>query len=133
MDRPLLAAALAYAAAAGNGARVAVREVVPGEPFGFRAPGRIGTQLALAWGAGISAPWPMPAAVLLLASRNRPGAVPGVACLAIGAATLAGQFAEPVSWGRRPSSPAVDRAIALNLVCSLGLVLAGRRRALRGR
>jgi hypothetical protein len=128
VDRPLLVAALAYGAATVLGARVAVREDVPGEPLGVRVGGRVATQLAVGWGAGVSAPWPM--AVAALGTALRAGRGPGTAAIALGAATVAGQLVEPVAWGRRPSSPAVTRSLALNLVTSAGLVLAGRRRVL---
>jgi hypothetical protein len=124
-DRILLAAAAAYAAAAGYGALVDVREDVPGEPFGVRPPGTVATHLALAWGGGTSAPWPMPVAVLGAALRPAPGS--GTACIVLGAVTAAGQLIEPVTWGRRRSSPAVTRSIALNLAACGALVLAGRR------
>jgi hypothetical protein len=123
VDAPLLAAASGFAAATGYGARVAVREHVPGEPFGVRAPGQVATHLLLGWGAGISAPWPMPVTAVALALRGRAGA--GTGCLAIGAAFLLGQLVEPVTWGRRPSSPAITRSMALNLASGAALVLAG--------
>jgi hypothetical protein len=129
-DRPLLAAAVAYAASIGYGARVDLREHVPGEPLGIRAPGGIAAQLALAWGGGSSAPWPMAVAALALGLRRRPGTGVGTAGVALGTVTIAGQFVEPVTWGRRPSSPAVTRSIALNLAACGALVLAGRRAVL---
>ncbi len=133
VDLPLLAAAVAFATAAGYGARVAVREDVVGEPLGVRPPGRVASHLALAWGAGTSPPWPMPLAGLALGLRARPGPGRGTACLVLGAATLAGQLVEPVAWGRRPSSPAVTRSVALNLAGGVALVLAGRRSVLASR
>ena len=133
LDGRLLGAAIGFAVASGYGARVAVREDVPGEPLGIRAPGRVATHLALAWGAGVSAPWPMPLTALGLALRRPSGAGPGTACIALGAATLAGQLAEPVAWGRRPSSPAITRSLALNLASCVALVLAGRRSVLTAR
>ena len=133
VDRPVLAAAAVLATAAGYGARVAVREDVVGEPFGIRPPGRVASHLALAWGAGTSPPWPMPLAGLALGLRARPGPGRGTACLVLGAATLAGQLVEPVAWGRRPSSPAVTRSVALNLVSGVAMVLAGRRSVLASR
>ena len=131
MDRPLLAAAAGLAAASVYGARVAVRDDVVGEPLGVRFPGRVATHLALAWGAGTSAPWPMPVAALALAWRA--DAASATACIALGAATLAGQLVEPVTWGRRPSSVAVTRSVALNLLTGAALVLAGRRRVVAAR
>jgi hypothetical protein len=129
VDRRALAAAVAYAAAAGYGARVDLREDVPGEPLGIRAPGRVATHLLIGWGAGTSAPWPMPVAAVALALR--PGTRTRVASIALGAATVAGQLVEPVTWGRRPSSPAIRRSIALNLVSSAALVLSARCRPRR--
>jgi hypothetical protein len=133
IDRPLLAAAVGYAAAAAYGARVDVREEVLGEPFGIRLRGRVAIHLALAWGAGTSPPWPMPVAVLALGRCARPDVRVGTASIALGAATAAGQLIEPVAWGRRPSSPAITRAIALNLAACGALVLAGRRTTLTAR
>ena len=133
MERAALAAAVAYAAAAGYGARVDLREDVPGEPLGIRAPGRVGTHLLIGWGASTSAPWPMPVATVALSLRPRPGVRTGTAWMALGAATLAGQLVEPVTWGRRPSSPAVRRSVVLNLLSSAALLLAGRRTVLAAR
>ena len=133
MDTRLLGVAAAFAAVTGYGARVAAREDVPGEPFGVPPPGRVVTHLRLGWGAGTSAPWPMAAAALALGLRAGPDPVAGTACVALGAATLSGQLVEPVAWGRRPSSPAVSRAVALNLVAGIALVLAGRRSVLEAR
>ena len=132
-DRRLLAAAAGLAAATGYGARVALVEDVPGEPFGVRPPGRVAVHLAMAWGAGTSAPWPMAAAAVLLGSRDGPGARPGAVCALLGAATLAGQLVEPVAWGLRPSAPAVTRSVALNLAAGVALVLAGRGSVLAAR
>ncbi len=101
---------------------------MPGEPLGVGIPGRVASQLALAWGGGTSAPWPMAAAALGAAVRS--GAGGGTAAIALGAATAAGQLIEPVAWGRRPSSPAVTRSIALTLAACGALVLAGRRAVL---
>jgi hypothetical protein len=127
-DRRILAAAAVLAVATGYGARVALTEDVPGEPLGVRPPGRVAAHLALGWGAGTSAPWPMAAAALLLGRRGGGGTRTGTACAVLGAATLAGQLVEPVAWGLRPTSAATTRSVVLNLAAGLGLVLAGLSR-----
>jgi hypothetical protein len=131
MDRPIALAAVVHAVTAAYGSRVALREDVLGEPLGISPPGRVATHLVAGWGAGVGPPWPMPVAVLTLALR--PGPRAGTVCTGLGALLLAGQLVEPVAWGRRPSSPAVTRAMAFNLLAGSVLVLAGRRSVLATR
>ncbi|MDQ3095187.1 MAG: hypothetical protein M3Q82_04385, partial [Actinomycetota bacterium] len=68
-DSALLAGALAFAAADAFGSVVAVRHDVAGEPLGVSIPVTVRTGLMLGWGAGVAAPWPMPAAALIAAAR----------------------------------------------------------------
>ena len=121
----LVGASLAFAVVTAYGARVAVREQSVGEPLGVRLPGRVTTHLLVGWGAATSAPWPMPVAALVMAVRGN--ARSGLGCAALGAGVLLGTLVEPVTWGRRPSPPAVDRCVAANLASGAALLLAGRR------
>ncbi len=91
MDVPMLAASASFPAADAYGSVVGIREDVPGEPFGWRSPGRVTTQIAVGMGCGTAAPWPMPAAALVAAAVSRPGSrLPSRVCLGIGAACPAG-------------------------------------------
>ena len=102
-DRALLAASVAFAASAG---------------------------LAVGWGAGVAAPWPMPVVALIAATRaQRAGASAGAGllCAGIGLGCVAGTLVEPVT--RRPGawSPGTRLAITANLASSAALVVAGWR------
>jgi hypothetical protein len=70
-DGALLAASLAFAGAAGLGSAVAVRDQLPGQPFGISVPVSVPAGLLAGWGAGVAAPWPMPAAAVIVAARAR--------------------------------------------------------------
>ena len=129
-DRALLAAAAAFAAAAGLGSVVAIRDELPGEPLGTTVPLSVPAGLAVGWGAAVAAPWPMPAAALIAAARaQRPGAsaATGLVCTGIGLGCVAGTLVEPVT--RRPGtwSPGTRLAITANLASSAALVVAGWR------
>ena len=129
-DRALLVAAAAFAAAAGLGSLVAIRDELPGEPLGITVPLSVPAGLAAGWGAAVAAPWPMPAAALIAAARaQRAGAsaATGLVCAGIGLGCIAGTLVEPVT--RRPGtwSPGTRLAITANLASSAALVVAGWR------
>jgi hypothetical protein len=129
-DRALLAASVAFAAAAGLGSAVAIRDQLPGEPLGITVPLSVPAGLIAGWGAAIAAPWPMPAAALIAAARaQRAGAsaVTGALCAGIGLGCIAGTLVEPVT--RRPGawSPLTRLAITANVAASAALVVAGWR------
>jgi hypothetical protein len=129
-DRALLAASVAFAAAAGLGSAVAIRDQLPGEPLGITVPLSVPAGLIAGWGAAIAAPWPMPAAALIAAARaQRDGAsaVTGALCAGIGLGCIAGTLVEPVT--RRPGawSPLTRLAITANVAASAALVVAGWR------
>jgi F0F1-type ATP synthase membrane subunit c/vacuolar-type H+-ATPase subunit K len=129
-DRALLAAAVAFAAAAGLGSVVAIRDELPGEPLGITVPLSVPAGLAVGWGAAVAAPWPMPAAALIAAVRAQragAGVATGLLCAGIGLGCVAGTLVEPVS--RRPGtwSPGTRLAITANLASSAALVVAGWR------
>lgn len=126
---PLTAAALAYAGSTVVASAVALREDIPGQPFGISAPFSVRTGLVLGWGAGIAPPWPMPLTALLAtrrAAEGRPG--PALAASAIGAATIVGHAIEPVT--RRPGSwsRATTASIALTMGSAVILAAAGYSR-----
>ena len=129
-DRALLAASVVFAAAAGLGSLVAIRDELPGEPLGITVPLSVPAGLAAGWGAAVAAPWPMPAAALIVAARaQRAGAsaAAGLVCAGIGLGCVAGTLVEPVT--RRPGtwSPGTRLAITANLASSAALVVAGWR------
>lgn len=68
-DRALLAASTDFAGACMFGSLVAVRQNVPGEPFGIASRFSVRFGVLLGWGAGVAAPWPMPLAALISATR----------------------------------------------------------------
>lgn len=117
---------MAYAGTTVFGSCVAVRDDVPGEPFGISIPLSVRSGLLAGWGAGLAPPWFMPGGALFAASRargGRPG--PAAAAAAIGLATIAGHLIEPVT--RRPASwtPATAVAISLSLTSSAALAATG--------
>ena len=129
-DRALLAAAAAFAAAAGLGSVVAIRDELPGEPLGITVPLSVPAGLAVGWGAAVAAPWPMLAAALIAAARCQRaagGAATGFVCAGIGLGCVAGTLVEPVT--RRPGtwSPGTRLAITANLASAAALVVAGWR------
>ena len=129
-DRALVAASVAFAAAAGLGSAVAIRNELPGEPLGITVPLSVPAGLAVGWGAGVAAPWPMPVAALIAATRvQRAGAsaATGLLCAGIGLGCVVGTLVEPVT--RRPGawSPGTRLAITANLASSAALVVAGWR------
>ena len=130
----MLAAASLFAGTTAYGAVVAVREGVPGEPFGRRSPGGVVTQVVSGMGTGTMAPWPMPVAALAAAVSARPGASgPGRVGLAVGSLCLVGIVIEPVTWGLRSGSRATTATTVLHLLSGVALVLAGRRAVLAAR
>jgi hypothetical protein len=129
-DPLLLGAAGLFATQTAWASVLATREPqVPGEPLGIRAPGSVATLLALGWGAGIAAPWPMPAAALWAAARAVPGTSwPARTVASVGGMVIVGTMIEPVTWGRRPASRPARIAVPVNLACGVMMILAGRHR-----
>lgn len=128
MDLPMLAAGTLFSATVAYGAVVGVREDVPGEPLGWRPPGKVSTHEIVGLGSGTMAPWPMPVAAVIAALRSRPGAtLPARVCLGIGSVCLVGTVVEPVTWGRRSTSRATTITTTLHLLSGTALVLTGRR------
>lgn len=124
----MLAASTLFSVTAAYGAVVGVREDVPGEPLGWRPPGKVSTHEIVGLGSGTMAPWPMPVAAVIAALRSRPGTtLPARVCLGIGSVCLVGTVVEPVTWGRRSTSRATTITTALHLLSGTALVLAGRR------
>lgn len=109
---------------------MSLKEDVRGAPLGIDLPGSVGVHLAVGGGSGLTAPWPMPALALGAAVWAGPEvrwARP--TCAALGMAILVGTIIEPVTWGRRPSSPLTAAAVSLNLIAAVALLTTGRRRA----
>jgi hypothetical protein len=124
----LLGASLAFAGAAVLGSMVALRDQLPGEPFGVGIPLSVPAGLLAGWGAAVAAPWPMPVGAVLTAAAARhqePSRRPGAVCAAIGLGCIVGTVAEPVTHQPRSWSPAARLAIGVNLAASAALVAAG--------
>ena len=123
----LLAAATGFVAATCVGSRVAARHDLPGRPLRVGVPLSVPAALAVGWGAGVAAPWPMPvtglaAAVLAWRDPHRPG--PAATMAGLGAALLAGTVVEPVTWDRQ-RAPAATVAIATNVAAGSLMLVAG--------
>ena len=121
--RQLQLSAWAFAGATLLGSIVSMRDNVPGEPLGIRLPLSVPVGLLVGWGAGVAAPWPMPVAAVLAASRRRGSARNrAVVCSAIGAACIAGTLVEPVM--RRPQAWTVGMRLAIlaNIATSAALI-----------
>lgn len=129
-DGALLAASLAFAGAAGLGSAVAVRDQLPGQPFGISVPVSVPVGLLAGWGAGVAAPWPMPVAAVLVAARAQrtpSSALGGAVCAGIGVGCIAGTAIEPVSWQPRSWTSWTRLAIVCNVAASAALTVAGWR------
>jgi hypothetical protein len=129
-DGALLAASLAFAGAAGLGSAVAVRDQLPGQPFGISVPVSVPAGLLAGWGAGVAAPWPMPVAAVFVAARAQRtpcSALTGAICAGIGAGCIVGTAIEPVSWQPRSWTPWTRLAIVCNVAASAALTVAGWR------
>lgn len=127
-DRALLGASLAFAAATVLGSVVAIRDQLPGQPFGVGIPLSVSAGLAAGWGAGVAAPWPMPAAAVITATTARhqaPSTRPGATCAVIGLGCIIGTLIEPVTRRPRSWSPATRLAISVNLATSAALIATG--------
>lgn len=129
-ERLLGLAAASFAAADVYGSLVALRQDVPGEPFGVSVPLAVPAGLWWGWGAGVAAPWPMPVAAMAAATvGDRSSAVPAFVAAGIGLGCIAGTLVEPVTYHRRAWTPAIRRAIGINLVTAMALVATGLRSA----
>ena len=62
-DGALLAASLAFAGAAGLGSAVAVRDQLPGRPFGISVPLSVPAGLLAGWGAGVAPAVPIASSI----------------------------------------------------------------------
>jgi hypothetical protein len=129
-DRALLATSLAFAGAAVLGSAVAIREDLPGQPCGISVPLPVSAGLLVGWGAGVAAPWPMPAAAVTAAAwsqRAQPRALTGAVCAGIGIGCVLGTAIEPVTRRPRSWSPTTRLAIAVNIATSAALTVTGLR------
>ncbi|MGN6174322.1 MAG: hypothetical protein ACTHPS_15470 [Streptosporangiaceae bacterium] len=126
-DRALLGASLAFAGTAVLGSAVAIRDQLPGEPFGVSVPLSVPVGVLAGWGAGIAAPWPMPVAAVMAAApaQREPDAFAGTVCAVIGLGCIFGTLIEPVTRRPRSWSPAAGLAIGLNVAASAALIAAG--------
>jgi hypothetical protein len=129
-DRGLLRASLVFAGATALGSVVAIREQLPGRPFGLSVPLSVPAGLLVGWGAGVAAPWPMPVAAIVAAAtswRRGPNLRRGAVCAGIGMGCIIGTLIEPVTRQPRTWSRATGFAISFNLAASAALTAAGLR------
>lgn len=135
-DRALLLAATAFAGATAVGSAVAIRDQLPGQPLGVTVPLSVPAGLLAGWGAGVAAPWPMPAVAVITAARAQrtgPSVAAGRVCTAIGLSCVVGTVMEPVARRRAAWSSAAGFAMACNLAASAALIAAGWRHAAAAR
>lgn len=128
--RVLRGAAIGYACTAGFTTAVAIRDDLPGQPLGIRIPLSVPTGILVGWGAGVAAPWPMPVAALVAASRlddHGTGTGPAVVCTALGMAGIIGLLIEPNTYDPGAWSSANRAAITAGFVASAALAAAGLR------
>ena len=126
--RVLRAAALGFACATGYNSVVAIRENVPGEPFGIRTPLSVSIGILVGWGSAVAAPWPMPVGALLASARRAdrdPVAGPAIVCAGIGVAGIVGILIEPNTYRAQSWTAATRRAFYAHIATSAMLALAG--------
>jgi len=117
-ERSLRWAATGFAGATAYNSVVAIREGLPGEPFGVRVPISVATGILTGWGSSVAAPWPMPALGLWAVRRSSldsGGDKPAYVCAALGAAGLIGILIEPNTYRRRTWTGRTRRAVALHV------------------
>lgn len=130
MDRnsTLFMAALGFAGSVGFASAVAIQQELPPEVLGLRIPVSVPTGVAIGLGAGIAAPWPMPVAALLAATKAGDGhgpRWPARFCVCLGVSACLGQLVEPLIRHPESWTPAVRIALLLNFASSAGLAGAG--------
>ena len=129
IDWRAVAAAGLFAACSTVGAVISLRQNIPGQPLGIRAPGTVARHLAIGGGSALSAQAPMQAAALVAAFCGRPGlSWPARTLTGIGVAAFAGILAEPVVWRRDAHSRVVTAMLPLELASAAALIWAGRTR-----
>jgi hypothetical protein len=127
-DRALRAAALGFACVTGYNSVVAIREVLPGEPFGIAIPLSVPTAGLVGWGSAVAAPWPMPVAALVVAFRQtREDRVmrPALVCAGIGVVGIVGILTEPNTYKAQSWTRATRRAVGAHIVASATLAGVG--------
>ncbi len=131
--RALRSAAFGFACNVGLGTVVAIRDDLPGRPLGIQVPLSVPAAILVGWGAAVAAPWPMPVAALVAATRAGPDDAslgPGLVCAGIGTAGIVGLLIEPNTYRRSRWSLATRASIALGFLTSAGLAVAGLCHAL---
>jgi hypothetical protein len=122
-DRVLRVAAVGFACAAAYNSIVAIREDLPGEPFGLRIPLPVSTGILVGWGAAVAAPWPMPVAALAASRARKAGAA--LVCAGLGIAGIVGILIEPNTYRSESWTPPTRRAVFLHVTTSMALAGAG--------
>jgi hypothetical protein len=127
-DRALRAAALCFACVTGYSSVVAIRDKLPGEPFGVAIPLSVPTGTLVGWGSALAAPWPMPVAALVVAfHQTRVDETMGPAWLSAGIGVLGvvGILTEPNTYKVRSWTRATRRAVVAHIVASATLAGVG--------
>jgi hypothetical protein len=127
-NRVLGVAAIGFASATTYNSVVAIRENVPGEPLGIRVPLSVLTGIAVGWGSAVAAPWPMPAAAVLAATRRSDRErARGLAllCTALGIGGIVGILIEPNTYNRKTWTPAIYRAVLMHVGTCIAMAGAG--------
>jgi hypothetical protein len=129
--RGLRAAAAAFACTSAYATVVSIRDDLPGRPLRIGIPLSVPVALLVGWGAAVAAPWPMPVAAIVAATRagdERQGARAALVCMGVGIAGMIGLLMEPNTYAARSHSRANRRAIALGLSTTGALAVTGLHR-----
>jgi hypothetical protein len=121
-------AAIGFACTTGYASAVALRENLPGEPFGLRVPISVRAGILTGWGSSVAAPWPMPVVGLLAVRRSARGGggnKPALVCTALGVAGIVGVLIEPNTYRARNWTRSTRRAILLHVGSCVALAVAG--------
>lgn len=136
-DGALLVSAVAFACTCAYTSAVAIRERLPGRPLRVSVPLSVPVGVLVGWGAAVAAPWPMPVAALVAATRAREGprgARAALVAAGVGIAGVIGLLMEPNTYDLGAHSRANRRAIVLGFATTGALAMTGlrRRRAVQG-
>lgn len=130
MNKKMIGASTLFLTGTIVGTIISFQEDLPGEPFGYRAPGRVlnGPAGRLIAGSGISAPWLMPITCMVAAICGQPHKRwPKRTLTTVAGILTIGQLSEPVSWGLRSRKPHVLGMTVVNLLTAGALFASVRK------
>ena len=129
-DLALCAAAVGFACTTAFTIAVAIRDDLPGRPLGIGIPLSVPTGILVGWGAAVAAPWPMPVAAVIAATRAKGpdgGSGPALVCAGLGVAGIVGLLIEPNTYNRQAWTRANKIAVIAGFVACALLAVTGFR------